>query len=113
MSRWKLVPSGNSNIAGWNIPIFNRKYIVISSPCSIAMLDYRSVNGSDQWVISPILINGGVTCGEPTHFLTIDPNFQRDIQAGVTLRVFVTMDLAGLESYQSFSDTLGARLADI
>ena len=55
----------------------------------------------------------GMTCGEPTHFLTIDPNFQRDIQAGVTLRVFVTMDLAGLESYQSFSDTLGARLADI
>ena len=32
-----------TNIAGWNIPIFNRKYIFNPGPFSIAMLDYRSV----------------------------------------------------------------------
>ena len=33
-----------TNIAGWNITIFNRKYIFNPGPFSIAMLVYRSVN---------------------------------------------------------------------
>ena len=43
---------GNSSIAGWNIPIFNRKYIHLQSVAPIfqpAMLDCRSV--SVKWVI--------------------------------------------------------------
>ena len=36
------------NIAGWNITIFNRKYIFHSGPFSIAMLDYRSVREYTQ-----------------------------------------------------------------
>ena len=36
-------PLVNDHIAGWNIPVFNRKYSFIQGPFSIAMLDYRSV----------------------------------------------------------------------
>ena len=41
----KKLPSGNCNIAGWNIPIFNRKYHLQSgSIFQPAMLVYRSVS---------------------------------------------------------------------
>ena len=45
-------PLVNDHIAGWNIPIFNRKYIFNPGPFSIAMLDYRSVSvtgGYGNW----------------------------------------------------------------
>ena len=37
-------PLGFTNIAGWNIPMFNRKNIFNPGPFSIDMLVYRSVN---------------------------------------------------------------------
>ena len=40
----KIYPLVNDHIAGWNIPIFNRKYIFIQGPCSIAMLVSGSVS---------------------------------------------------------------------
>ncbi len=39
----RTYPLGFTNIAGWNIPIFNRKYIFNPGPFSIAMLDYPRV----------------------------------------------------------------------
>jgi len=39
------LPSGN--IAGWNIPVFNWKYIFNPGPFSLAMLVYQSVN----WIV--------------------------------------------------------------
>ena len=40
---YNIYPLVNDHIAGWNITIFNRKYIFNPGPFSIAMLDYRSV----------------------------------------------------------------------
>ena len=42
---WKsrMYPLGKTNMAGWNIPIFNWKYIFHLGPIFIAMLVYRSV----------------------------------------------------------------------
>ena len=41
---WFLYLLVNDHIAGWNIPMFNRKYIFIPGPFFIAMLVYRSVS---------------------------------------------------------------------
>jgi len=47
VSGWFLgsnrLPSGKTNIAGWKIIIFNRKYIFNPGPFSTVMLVYRSV----------------------------------------------------------------------
>jgi len=36
------LPSGKLPLADWNIPNFNRKYIFIPGPCSIATVDGRN-----------------------------------------------------------------------
>ena len=37
------IPTGKLNIAGWNIPMLNRKYIFNPGPFFIALLVYQSV----------------------------------------------------------------------
>ena len=48
LSSWRsvemILPVWETNMAGWNIPMFKRKYIFISGPFSMAILDYRSVH---------------------------------------------------------------------
>ena len=43
--------SGKLTLAGWKIPMFNRKYIFNPGPFCIAMLVYWSVLGGFYWVI--------------------------------------------------------------
>ena len=37
------------SVAGWNMPIFNRTYIFIQGPFSIAILVYGSVTSLKSW----------------------------------------------------------------
>ena len=52
----RFIPFGETNIAGWNIPIFHRKYIFIPDPFSVAMLVYRSVSLWYLWWYSWICV---------------------------------------------------------
>ena len=51
-TKWDPKPTTSTppktNIAGWNIPMFNRKYIFIHGPFSMAMLVYQRVGQNNS-----------------------------------------------------------------